>query len=68
MGIIVSGVQIGLNATLLGVKSVRTRFTHTVHGLAHERHSEMNTPTDLRRELVEARGSELAGGFSHRRR
>lgn len=28
----------------------------------------MNAPADLRRELVKARGSELAGGLSYRRR
>jgi hypothetical protein len=68
VGIIVSGVRFGLNAALLCRKEVRTRFAHTVHRLAHERHPKMNAPANLRRELVEARGSELAGGLSYRRR
>lgn len=61
-------MQIGLNAALLGVKRVRTRFAHTFHRLAHERHPEMNAPANLSRELFEARGSELAGGLPYRRR
>ena len=61
-------MQIGLNAALLGIKRVRTRFAHTVHGLAHERHPEMNAPANLSCELGETRGSELAGGLSYRRR
>ena len=61
-------MRIRLNAALLGVKRVRTRFAHTFHRLAHQRHPEMNAPANLSRELVEARGSELAGGLSYRRR
>jgi hypothetical protein len=68
IGVIVRGVRIWLNAALLGCKKLRSRFAHTVHRLAHERHPKMNAPANLRRELVEARGSELAGGLSYRRR